>query len=75
MSKVIMFPVRKKLPKGIEEHLYEIAKDYIETLQAALILLSNDKCTKEDLDEIHELVAYTYAKAIEEAIDNLGEDS
>ena len=70
-----MFPVRKKLPKCIAEHLYEIAKDYIETLQAALILLSNDKCTKEDLDEIHELVAYTYAKAIEEAIDNLGEDS
>lgn len=75
MGEVVMFPVKKKLPKGIEEHLYEIAKDYVETLQSTLMLLSNDEYTQEDFEEIHELVAYTYTKGIDEAIDNLGKDS
>ena len=70
MAKVVMFPQKKKLPKGVEEHLCEIAKDYIATLRSAVILmdLELDKPTQE---EIMALVEEAFTKGIYEAIDEL----
>lgn len=71
MAKVIVFPQKKRLPKGLEERVHEIAKEYIEVLYASLILLVGEEYTTEDLDEVHEMVAMVYAEELRKAIDDL----
>ena len=73
MAQVYMFPEKKKLPKGMEERLNEIAKEYVEALFATLTIMSVTDQSPENLDEIHELVSDTYAKALEKAVDELRE--
>lgn len=73
MAKVYMFPEKKRIPKGMEERLEQIAKDYIDVLFATMAIMSIDDPTTESLDEIHELVANTYAEALNKAIDELRE--
>lgn len=70
MAKVLMFPQKKKLPKGMEESLTKIAKDYVATLYATVTLmeLEADKPTQE---EIMEMVGQVFTDAIYEAIDEL----
>ncbi len=70
MAKVVMFPQKKKLPKGVEEDIRKIAKDYVGTLYAAAILmdLESDKPTQE---EIMELVGIAFTEGIYEAIEEL----
>ena len=70
MAKVVMFPRKKKLPKGVEEDIRKIAKDYVGVLNAAIILmdLEEDKPTQE---EMMELVATALADGIAEAIEEL----
>ena len=70
MAKVVMFPRKKKLPKGVEEDLCKIAKDYVGTLNAAVILmnLETDKPTDE---EIMDLVGEAFIKGIHKAIDEM----
>lgn len=72
MAKVVMFPQKKKLPKGVEEDLCRIAKEYVGTLSAAVLLmdLESDKPTQE---EIMELVEQAFTKGIYEAIEELSE--
>ena len=67
-----MFPQKKKLPKGVEERLCKIAKDYVATLRAAVMImdLESDKPTQE---EIMELVEQAFTKGIYEAIEELDE--
>ena len=70
MAKVVMFPQKKKLPKGVEEEIRKIAKDYVGVLNAAIMLmdLEEDKPTQE---EMMELVATALANGISEAIEEL----
>ncbi len=70
MAKVVMFPQKKKLPKGMEEELSKIAKGYVATLRAILILaeLESDPPTYE---EILELVEQAFTKGIYEAIEEM----
>lgn len=74
MAKVVMFPQKKKLPKVIEERLCEIAKEYVETIQAAVVLmdLESDEPTQE---EMMDLVATAFMTGIIEAIDDVIEES
>ena len=73
MAKVVMFPQKKKLPKGLEENLHIIAKDYVATLKAIVMImeLEADKPTQE---EIMELVGAAFADGINEAIEEMEED-
>lgn len=72
MAKVVMFPQKKKLPKGMEKSLRKIAKDYVATLRATVMLmeLERDKPTQE---EIMELVGEAFAEGINEAIEEMDE--
>lgn len=72
MAKVYMFPQKKKLPKGVEERLYEVAKEYVEVLYSAAILmdLERDKPTPE---ELMEMVGMAFAEGIYKAIDEMDE--
>lgn len=72
MAKVVMFPQKKKLPKGMEDDLKKIAKDYVGTLYATIMLmeLESDKPTRE---EIMDLVEIAFTEGVYEAIEELGE--
>lgn len=71
MGEVVLFPREERLPKGLEERLVENAKEYVEVLYAALHLLAGENPTKEDLDEITQLVNKSYFNALANAIDQL----
>lgn len=70
MVKVMMFPQKKKLPKGMGNELHKIAKNYVETLYATVVLmeLEADKPTRE---EIMDLVEIAFTEGIYEAIEEL----
>lgn len=70
MAKVLMFPQKKKLPKGLEEHLHEVAKEYVLTLNGIVVLmeLEEDKPTYE---EVLEMVADAFSEGIYKAIEDL----
>lgn len=70
MAKVYAFPMKKKLPSGVEKDIKRIAKDYVEVLYAAATLLNleNDPPSP---DEMQDMVAAAFAEGIVEAIDEL----
>lgn len=70
MTNVVMFPQRKRLPKVIEERLHQIAKDYVETLYSAAMLmdLEEDKTT---VEEIQELVVEALNQGFYDAMEDL----
>ena len=73
MAKVIMFPQKKRIPKGMEEAIHKAAKNYVEVLQATMVLMTIDDPDLESYDEIYEMVIETYAEGLIKAIDEIGE--
>lgn len=73
MAKVYAFPIKKQLPREVEECLYEIASAYVKTLNYALTMLSSDEPTTAELDEIRDLVVLGYAEGLCKAIDEMEE--
>ena len=71
MAKVIVFPQKERLPKGLEKEVHRLAKEYIEVLYASLNLLASDLADKEELDRINEMVAVAYSEGLIKAIDEL----
>lgn len=70
MAKVLMFPQKKKLPKGVEDHVYGIAKEYVATLKAAAMLMEiQDKDLTQE--EITEMVGDAFTDGLSKAIDEL----
>ena len=72
MAKVYAFPTKRKLPGGMEKELKKVAKDYVETLYATMVLfdLETDKPT---YDEVMELVAEAFTEGVYGAIEELDE--
>ena len=60
MAKVIVFPQKERLPKGLEKEVHRLAKEYIEVLYASLNLLAGN-----------EMVAVAYAEGLIKSIDEL----
>jgi len=75
MCKVYEFPVKKQLTEEQVTRLYEVAEDYIEVLNDILGTLSNDELNYEDMNELTELVACTYAEGMIKAIEKMEEES
>lgn len=74
MAKVLLFPQKRTLPKDMEERLYQIAKDYIETLYATMVIMDIPDMDKPTYEEVLALVSEAFAEGICNAIDELGED-
>ena len=74
MAKVLMFPQKKKLPQCIEKRLSEITREYVEVLQALIVLLDIDISDDSQYEEVLELVQEAFAKGILEAISEMEED-
>lgn len=73
MAKVVMFPIKKKLPKEVEDRLHEIAKEYVETLSATMVLFGIEDAGDPNCEEIFELIGLTFAEGIVKAVDELEE--
>ena len=73
MAKVLAFPVKKKLPKHIEERLHKVAREYIDALNTALELLSDGENGPIEYDELVNLVADTYVEGLVKAANQLDE--
>ena len=71
MCKVLQFPQKKELPKAMEEEIHKIAKDYMEVLYAAFEYFEDECETREDMEDVHDLVVSAYADGIEKAINEL----
>lgn len=68
MARVVMFPQKKRLPAGIEERLTEITKEYVEVLQALIVLMDIDVSDEQQYNEVLELIQEAFAQGIMTAI-------
>ena len=71
MGEVLKFPQKKELPKVMEEEIHKIAKNYMEVLYAAFEYFEDECETREDMEEVNDLVVSAYADGIEKAINEL----
>jgi hypothetical protein len=71
MAKVYMFPEKKRLPKCIEKRLNEITKEYIEVLQALVVLLDVDVSDDQQYDEVLLMVQEAFARGILAAVEEM----
>lgn len=71
MAKVVMFPQKKKLPACIEKRLTEITKDYVEVLQALIVLMDVDVSDEQQYNEVLELVQEAFAQGIMSAVSEI----
>ena len=71
MAKLYEFPKKMELPKEFEDRIYEVAKDYVETLKDISDALIIDPWNEEEVYAIGELVMNTYAEALEMAMEEL----
>lgn len=71
MAMMYEFPKKRELPKEFEDRIYEVAKDYVETLKDISDALINDPWDEEEAFEIGELVIKAYAEALEMAMEDL----
>lgn len=73
MAKVLAFPVKKELPKEVEEQLREAAKVYIGVLDELLTDLRNDFTDDKEYNEMTELMLGTLVEALLDAVAEKGE--
>ena len=71
MAKVYMFPEKKRLPKGIEKRLNEITKEYVEVLQALIVLLDVDVSDDQQYNEVLLMVQEAFARGILAAVEEM----
>ena len=74
MAKVVMFPQKKRLPKCIDERLRKITKDYVEVLQALIVLLDVDVEDEQQYNEVLDMVQESFVEGMLEAIGEMEED-
>ena len=55
----------------MEEEIHKIAKNYMEVLYAAFEYFEDECETREDMDEVNDLVVSAYTDGIEKAINEL----
>lgn len=72
MAKVYVFPMKRKLPSGMEKDLRRVAREYIAVLRAITIVLELEE-NPPSHEEILEMVQETFTNGIYEAIDDLDE--
>lgn len=71
MAKVYMFPEKKRLPKCIEKRLNEITKEYVEVLQALVVLLDVDVSDDKQYNEVLLMVQEAFARGILAAVEEI----
>ena len=70
MTKIYAFPEKKRLPSGMKEELYKVAKDYVGVLYG-IVTLFDLEADKPTYDEVMDMVAEAFRDGIYEAIGEL----
>lgn len=73
MAKVLKFPVKKELPKKVEERLKEAAEVYINVLDELLTDLRNDFADDKEYNEMTELMLGVLLESLFGAVEAKGE--
>lgn len=73
MAKVLAFPVKKELPKEVEERLQEAAKVYIGVLDELLTNLRDEYPDDKEYNEMTELMLNALLEALFGAVAAKGE--
>ena len=71
MAKVYMFPEKKKLPAGVEERLIDIAKEYVKTVYATVLVMNVDDPDSKDYEEVMDLIETAFTKGIDVAAEEM----
>lgn len=74
MATVYDFPVKKKLPKHLEQRLYGIAEDYIDALYDALEILCEDEENYDEMYGVTELVGIAFVEGLNDAVEKYEEE-
>jgi len=73
MAKVLKFPVKKELPKEVEERLYKITETYIKSMDEVVNDVCDDTASTEEYAETLDLMLNVVLEGLLEAIGKLGE--
>lgn len=70
MAKVYEFPMKKELPKDIEERLYKIAEAYVDVVSDAINALTDEFVYNDsELAEVSALVTAAFVDGITKAVE------
>lgn len=71
MCKVYEFPMKKELPKGMEERLDKVVREFVCIIGENLVALYGDDPTEKEYDEFMEYIMMVYMELLEKAVDEL----
>jgi hypothetical protein len=75
MCEILKFPVKKEIPKELEEQLYAVAKDYVTTLNKVFDAYIDDIDDPEAIEVFFSKAMMVYTKAVVDAVEELDLDS
>jgi ppGpp synthetase/RelA/SpoT-type nucleotidyltranferase len=73
MAKVLEFPVKKELPKQVEDRLHEIAEMYVTLLDNTLTEVCGDITDAKEYEEMTNLMLGALLEGVIETIDKMNE--
>lgn len=68
MTKVYMFPQKKKLPANLEKRIGELGKEYMRTVYTVAKVLGIEDPTQPEYTEAMELIAEAFGEGVAEAM-------
>ena len=71
MCKVYEFPMKKELPKEMEERLDKVVREFVSIMSESLDTLYGDDPTEEEYANFMELLVIAYMELLEKAVDEL----
>ena len=71
MCKVYEFPMKKELPKELEERLNKVVREFVSVMSESLDALYGDNPTEEEYANFMDLLVITYMELLEKAVDDL----
>lgn len=71
MCKVYEFPMKKELPKDLEERLNKVVQEFVSIIGESLDALYGDDPTEKEYNEFMEMVIMIYMELLEKAVDDL----
>lgn len=71
MCKVYEFPMKKELPKDLEERLNKAVREFVSIMSESLDVLYGDNPTEEEYTNFMNLLVITYMELLEKAVDEL----
>lgn len=75
MCEILKFPVKKEFPKELEEQLYDVAKDYVTTLNKVMDAYIDDEGDPDEIENFFNEAMMIYTKALIDAVNELDLDS